>query len=91
MAFSPDGNCLATVGGLISVHPDREIKLWDAHTGQGDPQACAAMWAGSAAWLSAPTGAASRQPDWIKTSGSGTQRPGKRSSRCAATSTTFGV
>jgi WD40 repeat protein len=34
VAFSPDGRRLATVGGHIAVHPDREIKIWDAHTGQ---------------------------------------------------------
>ena len=30
----PTAARLATVGGLIAVHPDREIKIWDAHTGQ---------------------------------------------------------
>ena len=30
VTFSPDGRRLAAVGGVISVHPDREIKVWDA-------------------------------------------------------------
>ena len=34
MIFSPDGRRLAAVGGVISVHPDREIKVWDARNGQ---------------------------------------------------------
>ena len=34
MAFSPDGRRLASVGGLLAVHPDREVKVWDAQTGQ---------------------------------------------------------
>ena len=34
VAFSPDGRRLAAVGGLIAVHPDREVKVWDAQTGQ---------------------------------------------------------
>src|SRR5262249_26526908 len=34
VAFSPDGRRLAAVGGLLAVHPDQEVKVWDAHTGQ---------------------------------------------------------
>ena len=34
VAFSPDGRRLASVGGLLSVHPDEEVKVWDAQTGQ---------------------------------------------------------
>src|SRR5262249_31391141 len=34
VAFSPDGRRLASVGGYLSVHPDEEVKVWDAGTGQ---------------------------------------------------------
>jgi WD40 repeat protein/serine/threonine protein kinase len=34
VAFSPDGRRLATVGGLIGVHPNREVMIWDARTGR---------------------------------------------------------
>jgi WD40 repeat protein len=34
VAFSPDGRRLAAVGGANLVHPDREIKIFDAGTGE---------------------------------------------------------
>jgi WD40 repeat protein/serine/threonine protein kinase len=34
VAFSPDGRRLAAVGGLFSVHPDGEVKVWDTRTGE---------------------------------------------------------
>jgi WD40 repeat protein len=35
VAFSPpDGRLLAAAGGLIAVHPDRQVKIRDAHTGR---------------------------------------------------------
>jgi eukaryotic-like serine/threonine-protein kinase len=34
VAFSPDGRRLASVGGQLSVHPDREVKVWDARSGE---------------------------------------------------------
>ena len=34
VAFSPDGRRLAAVGGHTAVHPDREVKVWDAQTGE---------------------------------------------------------
>jgi WD40 repeat protein/serine/threonine protein kinase len=34
VAFSPDGRHLAAVGGLFTVHPDREVEVWDTQTGQ---------------------------------------------------------
>ena len=34
LAFSPDGRCIAAVGGLFTVHPNREVEVWDAWTGQ---------------------------------------------------------
>jgi WD40 repeat protein/serine/threonine protein kinase len=35
VAYSqPDGRRLATVGGLIGVHPNRRIMIWDARTGR---------------------------------------------------------
>jgi WD40 repeat protein/serine/threonine protein kinase len=33
VAFSPDGRYLASVGGNLSVHPDEEVQVWDARTG----------------------------------------------------------
>jgi eukaryotic-like serine/threonine-protein kinase len=34
VAFSPDGCHVAAVGGLFTVHPDREVEVWDTQTGQ---------------------------------------------------------
>jgi len=34
VVFSPDGQRLAAVGGNIVVHPDREVKVWNAQTGE---------------------------------------------------------
>jgi len=34
VAFSPDGHLLVSVGGVLSVSPDEEVQVWDAHTGQ---------------------------------------------------------
>jgi eukaryotic-like serine/threonine-protein kinase len=34
VVFSPDGRRLAAVGGMVQVHPDREVKVWDATTGE---------------------------------------------------------
>src|SRR5262249_36276199 len=34
VAFSPDGRRLAAVGGLLAVHPDREVKVFDTNTGK---------------------------------------------------------
>jgi WD40 repeat protein/serine/threonine protein kinase len=33
VVFSPDGRRLAAVGRSNSIHPDREVKVWDATTG----------------------------------------------------------
>lgn len=33
VAFSPDGHYLASVGGQLSVHPDEDVQIWDAHSG----------------------------------------------------------
>jgi WD40 repeat protein/serine/threonine protein kinase len=34
VAFSPDGQFLVSVGAYLSVSPDEEVQVWDAHTGQ---------------------------------------------------------
>jgi WD40 repeat protein/serine/threonine protein kinase len=34
VAFSPDGHRLASVSGYVTVHPDGEVVIWDARTGQ---------------------------------------------------------
>jgi WD40 repeat protein len=34
VAFSPDGRRLASVAGLTTIHPDQEVKVWNAETGQ---------------------------------------------------------
>jgi eukaryotic-like serine/threonine-protein kinase len=34
VVFSPDGRRLAAVGGMVQVHPDREVKVWNATTAE---------------------------------------------------------
>jgi WD40 repeat protein/serine/threonine protein kinase len=34
VAFSPDGHRLASVSGYVTVHPDGEVVVWDARTGE---------------------------------------------------------
>ncbi|HKB05816.1 MAG TPA: protein kinase [Gemmataceae bacterium] len=34
VVFSPDGRRLAAVGGFLKLHPGRDVKVWDATTGE---------------------------------------------------------
>ena len=42
--------------GMIAVHPDREVKVWDANIRASRSSACPATWAGSDAWPISPNG-----------------------------------